>query len=141
MATQILNFGLTAQIDVRTVGYDRVKNRQIAEELRRRITAVPASSTRIFSRRCPHPISTFRSIGAALQFGVTASDIGNNLGTSLSSSQQVSPNFWTDPATGISLLHRSATPEYQVSSLTDLGNTPISTATAPPPVTQPIPAS
>jgi hypothetical protein len=26
MATQILNFGLTAPIDVRTVGYDRVKN-------------------------------------------------------------------------------------------------------------------
>src|SRR5437763_15381219 len=41
MATQILNFGLTAQIDVRTVGYDRVKNLRIAEELRRRIAAIP----------------------------------------------------------------------------------------------------
>ena len=41
MATQILNFGLTAQIDVRTVGYDRVKNLHIAEELRRRIAAIP----------------------------------------------------------------------------------------------------
>jgi multidrug efflux pump subunit AcrB len=41
MATQILNFGLTAQIDIRTVGYDRVKNLRIAEELRRRITAIP----------------------------------------------------------------------------------------------------
>jgi len=30
MVTQILNFGLTAQIDVRTVGYDRIKNLQIA---------------------------------------------------------------------------------------------------------------
>jgi multidrug efflux pump subunit AcrB len=41
IATQILNFGLTAQIDVRTVGYDRVKNLRIAEELRRRIAAIP----------------------------------------------------------------------------------------------------
>src|SRR6202043_321908 len=36
IVTQILNFGLTAQIDVRTVGYDRAKNLQIARELRRR---------------------------------------------------------------------------------------------------------
>jgi multidrug efflux pump subunit AcrB len=41
MVTQILNFGLTAQIDVRTVGYDRVKNLQIARELLHRIGAVP----------------------------------------------------------------------------------------------------
>src|SRR5260370_20994049 len=41
MVTQILNFGLTAQIDVRTVGYDRVKNLHIARQLRRRIAAIP----------------------------------------------------------------------------------------------------
>src|SRR5205807_5315072 len=41
MATQILNFGLTAQIDARTVGYDRVKNLRIAEEMRHRIAAIP----------------------------------------------------------------------------------------------------
>src|SRR6266436_3092798 len=41
IVTQILNFGLTAQIDVRTVGYDRAKNLQIARELRRRIAAIP----------------------------------------------------------------------------------------------------
>ncbi len=41
IATQILNFGLTAQIDVRTVGYDRANNLRIAEELRRRLAAIP----------------------------------------------------------------------------------------------------
>src|SRR5437870_9403816 len=41
MVTQILNFGVTAQIDVRTVGYDRVKNLHIARQLRRRIGAIP----------------------------------------------------------------------------------------------------
>ena len=39
--TQILNFGPTAQIDVRTVGYDRIKNLHIARQLRRRIAAIP----------------------------------------------------------------------------------------------------
>ena len=41
MVTQILNFGLPSQIDVRTVGYDRVTNLRVAQELRRRIAAIP----------------------------------------------------------------------------------------------------
>ena len=41
MVTQILNFGLPAQIDVRTVGYDRANNLRVAKELRRRIADIP----------------------------------------------------------------------------------------------------
>ena len=41
IVTQILNFGLPAQIDVRTVGYDRATNLRVAKELRRRIAAIP----------------------------------------------------------------------------------------------------
>ena len=39
--TQILNFGIPAQIDVRAVGYDRAKNLRIAKELVQRIGAIP----------------------------------------------------------------------------------------------------
>src|SRR5438270_5789117 len=41
MVTQILNFGLPAQIDVRAVGYDRANNLRVAKELRRRIADIP----------------------------------------------------------------------------------------------------
>ena len=41
MITQILNFGLPAQIDVRVVGRDRATNLRVAEELRRRIAGIP----------------------------------------------------------------------------------------------------
>ena len=37
IATQILNFGIPTQIDVRTVGYDRTKNLAVAKDLRRKI--------------------------------------------------------------------------------------------------------
>jgi multidrug efflux pump subunit AcrB len=73
-----------------------------------------------------------------LQFGTNVSDIGNNIGTSLSSSEQVSPNFWTDPTNGIPYYIAVQTPQYQVSSLGNLGNTPVSTGAAPP-TTQPVP--
>src|SRR5258707_11661418 len=89
IVTQILNFGLTAQIDVRTVGYDRAKNLQIARELRRRIAAVPGVVDAHLQQEVDAPdfyVQIDRT--RALQLGTTVSDIGSNLGTSLSSSQQ-----------------------------------------------------
>jgi multidrug efflux pump subunit AcrB len=133
MATQILNFGLTAQIDVRTVGYDRVKNLRVAKELHRRIAAIPGVVDAHLQQEVDAPDFYVQIDRArALQFGITASDIGNNVNTSLSSSEQVSPNFWTDPTNGIPYYIAVQTPEYQVHSLNDLGNTPVSTGTAPP---------
>ncbi len=49
---------------------------------------------------------------------------------SLSSSEQVAPNFWTDPANGIPYYIAVQTPEHLVSSLGELGNTPVSTPIA-----------
>ncbi len=139
MATQILNFGLTAPIDVRTVGYDRVKNLQVAEELRRRIAAIPGIVDAHLQQEVYAPDFYVKIDRArALQFGLNVSEIGNNITTSLSSSEQVQPNFWTDPHNGIPYYITVQTPQYQLSSLNDLGNTPVTTLTAPP-ATQPVP--
>jgi multidrug efflux pump subunit AcrB len=66
----------------------------------------------------------------ALQLGLSAQAIANNVNTSLSSSEQVAPNFWTDPASGIPYFIAVQTPEHQVSSVDELDNTPVSTALA-----------
>jgi multidrug efflux pump subunit AcrB len=50
-----------------------------------------------------------------------------NLNVSLSSSQQVFPNFWTDPANGRPYYIAVQTPEHEISSVNDLDNTPVST--------------
>jgi multidrug efflux pump subunit AcrB len=139
MATQILNFGLTAQIDVRTVGYDRANNLRIAEELRRRIAAISGIVDAHMQQEVYAPDLYVQIDRArALQFGITPSDIANNIGTSLSSTKQVYPNFWTDAKDGIPHYIAVQTPQYQVSSLGDVGNTPVSTGTAPP-TPQPVP--
>jgi multidrug efflux pump subunit AcrB len=139
IATQILNFGLTAQIDVRTVGYDRVKNLRIAEELRRRIAAIPGIVDAHLQQEVHAPDFYVQIDRArALQFGITVNDIGNNISTSLNSSEQVTPNFWTDPTNGIPYYIAVQTPQYQVHSLNDVSNTPVSVLTAPP-ATQPVP--
>ena len=130
---------LTAQIDVRTVGYDRVKNLRIAEELRRRVAAIPGIVDAHIQQEVHTPDFYVQIDRArALQFGITTSDIGNNISTSLNSSEQVTPNFWTDPTNGIPYYIAVQTPQYQVHSLNDVGNTPVSVLTSPP-ATQPVP--
>ncbi|HJY49182.1 MAG TPA: efflux RND transporter permease subunit, partial [Stellaceae bacterium] len=132
MVTQILNFGVTAQIDVRTVGYDRVKNLHIARQLRRRIGAIPGVADTHLQQDVDAP-AFFATIDRtrAAELGLNASQIATNLNVSLSSSEQVTPNFWTDLTKGIPYYLVVQTPEPQVASLNALTNTPVSTALSP----------
>jgi multidrug efflux pump subunit AcrB len=49
---------------------------------------------------------------------------------SLSSSEQVSPNFWTDPKNGIPYFFAVQTPEYKIANKQDLDNTLIAGSTS-----------
>jgi multidrug efflux pump subunit AcrB len=131
IVTQILNFGLPAQIDVRTVGYDRATNLRVAKELRQRIAAVPGIADAHLQQEVDAPAfyATIDRTRAA-QLGLNANTIATNINVSLSSSEQVTPNFWTDPTSGIPYYIAVQTPERSVSSLNDLGNTPVSSAIA-----------
>jgi multidrug efflux pump subunit AcrB len=130
IVTQILNFGLPAQIDVRTVGTDH-NNLSVARELRRRLAAIPGIVDAHLQQEVDGPAfytQIDRTRAAAL--GLNASTIATNINVSLSSSVQVSPNFWTDLSSGIPYYLAVQTPEYKVNSLNALGNTPVSTSLA-----------
>jgi multidrug efflux pump subunit AcrB len=130
MVTQILNFGLPSQIDIRTVGYDRATNLQVAKELKRRIAAIPGIADAHLQQEVDAPaFYTMIDRTRAVQLGLNASTIATNLNVSLSSSEQVTPNFWTDPTSGIPYYLAVQTPESKVASLNDLANTPVSAAT------------
>jgi multidrug efflux pump subunit AcrB len=126
MVTQILNFGIPSQINVRTVGYNRANNLRIAQELRDRIAALPGVADVHLQQEINGP-EFFAEIdrARASQFGLTVNDIALNLNTSLSSSEQIAPNFWTDPANGTPYYLAVQTPEYRVASINDLKNTPV----------------
>jgi multidrug efflux pump subunit AcrB len=131
MITQVLNFGLPSQIDVRVIGRDRANNRGVAEALRRRLAGVPGIADAHLQQELDAPafdVNIDRS--RALQVGLNAQAIANDVNTSLGSSEQVAPNFWTDPAAGIPYYIAVQAPERLESSLNDIGNTPISTTLA-----------
>ncbi len=142
IVTQILNFGLPAPIDVRTVGYDRANNLRVAKELRQRIAAIPGIADAHLQQEVDAP-AFYANIDRtrAAQLGLNAETVANNVNVSLSSSEQVTPNFWTDPKSGIPYYLAIQTPENRISSLNDLGNTPVSTSLSVANTGVPVPGS
>ncbi|HUO53308.1 MAG TPA: efflux RND transporter permease subunit [Rhodoblastus sp.] len=127
MVTQILNFGLPAQIDIRAVGYDRANNLAVAKEIRDRLAATAGFADVHLQQETDAP-ALLASIdrARAQELGLNAGAIANNLNIALSSSEQVSPNFWTDPKSGIPYFFAVQAPERQIASLDDVKNLPVS---------------
>jgi multidrug efflux pump subunit AcrB len=128
IATQVLNFGLPAPIDVQVVGtkLNNEKNLAIAEQLRDQIAAVPgAVDVHIHQVAHTPDLRVFADRTRASQLGIAQRDVSNDLLISLSSSGQASPNFWLDPRLGISYSVSVMTPQHVVDSFAALGSTPV----------------
>ncbi len=126
LATQVLNFGVPSQIDVQVVGRDRAANEKIATELAKRLANIPGVVDSHVQQELDAP-ELFYAIDRtrAQELGLNISQIANNMNISLSSSEQVSPNFWSDPKNGIPYYFAVQTPEYRISNKRQLDNTPI----------------
>ena len=105
---------------------------RVAQELRRRMAAIPGIADAHLQQEVAAPefLAEIDRTRAA-QLGLNANQIATNLNISLSSSEQVSPNFWTDPKSGIPYYLAVQTPEHRVASLNALADTPVSASTTP----------
>jgi multidrug efflux pump subunit AcrB len=123
---QILNFGLLAPIDVQVVGVNRQGNLAVAQKLRKDLMSV-----RGIADVHVHQITDYPELRVdvdrikASEVGLTQSDVANSLLVSLSSTTQVSPNFWVNPDNRVNYRVAVQTPQYSVDSVNAMMNTPI----------------
>jgi multidrug efflux pump subunit AcrB len=126
ITSQILNFGAPAPIDVAISGKDGEGNAAFAREVLRRITAIPGVADARIQQSARYPqldVDVDRSrIG---QYGLTERDVTASLGNSLAGSSQTAPVYFLDPVSGVSYPVVAQTPEYQVGSISDLANVPV----------------
>ncbi|NJB93198.1 efflux RND transporter permease subunit [Xanthomonas arboricola] len=126
IVSQILNFGAPAPIDVQVRGADLRNNFVYAQQLLKRIRAIPGvADARIQqSNKAPQfDVSLDRT--QAQQLGVTTRDVTNSMVVNLAGSSQVSPTYWLNPANGVSYPIVMQTPEYALDSLAALNNLPL----------------
>ncbi|MBV8574822.1 MAG: efflux RND transporter permease subunit, partial [Acetobacteraceae bacterium] len=123
--TQVLNFGIPAPIDIKVTGRDP-KNRRLAEEIEAKVARVRGTED-VHVHQILNAPEFFVDVDRqrALDLGLTEQQIATNLNISLSSSFQVTPNFWSDPKSGIPYQVAVQTPEYRTDSFQMLENTPM----------------
>ncbi|MGH8048351.1 MAG: efflux RND transporter permease subunit [Chthoniobacterales bacterium] len=131
MVSQILNFGLSAPMDVQFTGNDVAGNFAIAEKVAAKIRAIPGAVDTHIYQRLNQPrfdLSVDRSM--ASQAGLTERDVADSLLIALSSSAQVSPTYWLNPANGVSYALAAQAPQYRVQNLQNIYDLPM-TGSAP----------
>ncbi|HUI21752.1 MAG TPA: efflux RND transporter permease subunit [Methylocella sp.] len=130
LVTQVLNFGVPTQIDVQLQGHDSEGNKEIAALLQQRLANISGLVDVHIQQELNAP-EMFYTIDRtrAQELGLNMQEVANNLNISLSSSEQVSPNFWTDPQTGIPYFMAVQTPEYRITSKNQLDNTLLASST------------
>jgi len=129
IVSQILNFGLSAPIDVQFIGKDVQGNLAVARDVTAKIRKVPGAVDthiqQLFNQPKLH-LTVDRS--KAEQLGLTERDVANSLLVSLSNSFQVSPSFFLNPLNGVSYNLAAQAPQYRIQTLSDLEDLPITSA-------------
>jgi multidrug efflux pump subunit AcrB len=126
IVSQILNFGLPSPIDIQVVGRDTKGNYAVARQIQDRVAKIPGAVDVTLHELTDAPqFDVDMDRQRAIQLGLTANDIANSLLISLSSSGTTARNYWVNPVNGVNYLVAVQTPQYQVSSLDALNNTPI----------------
>jgi multidrug efflux pump subunit AcrB len=124
--TQILDFGVPSQIDVQVNGRHADKDLQVAKAIAAKLKRV-RGAVDVHVQQITDAPEYFVQVDRqrAAELGLTEQQVATDLNVSLSGSFQVSPNFWSDPVSGIPYQVWVQTPEYRNDSITSLTNTPL----------------
>src|SRR5207248_247155 len=126
IVSQVLNFGLSAPIDVQIDGPDVDRSFGVARDLAARIRRIPGASDVRIPQILAYPALAIDVDRArAAQIGITERDVANNLLVTLSSSSLVSPSFWINPRNNVNYFVAVQAPRYRVDSLPSLLGTPL----------------
>ena len=129
IVSQVLNFGLSAPIDVQIEGRDLMKSFDYARRLRDGLKRVPGTEDVVIKQVFDYPnIQVDVDRVRALEIGLTQRDVANSLLTTLSSSRIVAPSYFVNPTNNVNYVVAVKTPLRQLASVQDLMNTPITAA-------------
>ena len=126
---QILNAGLPAPVNVQVTGTNRAENIVVARALEARLRKIPGAVDVYLQQRLEAPqltVNVDRTRAGSL--ALTTREVASDLLVSLASSGQTQPNVWLNPQNGVQYTVSVQTPQYRVSSLESLGQTPVSGA-------------
>ena len=134
IVTQILNFGLSAPIDIQIVGPNLYANRALAERMLNEVRYVPGAADARIQQPFDYPNLTVNvDRTRARDLGLTQQNVAQSVLVALSGSFQTTPSFYLDPKNGVSYNVAIQAPQYSLDSVAQLQSLPVTspTSTAP----------
>ena len=127
MITQILNFGAPSPIDIQLIGPNVGANYQVAQQISDRLEHIPgAVDVHVQQLRSYPAIQLDVDRVRAQSVGLSEQDVANSILLSTSSSFQINPSFWVNPANRFEYNVAVQVPQYKIDSMQSFDNVPIS---------------
>ena len=135
LISQTLNFGTPSVIEVAATGPQYNDVLSYAERVRQELTKIDELRDLGYEEPLHYPSLDIR-INRVLagQLGVTADQIGQAVVSATASSRFVSPNYWRDPASGVSYQVQVEIPQAQMTSIKDIETISVASATGADPL-------
>ncbi|MGH9770263.1 MAG: efflux RND transporter permease subunit, partial [Candidatus Acidiferrales bacterium] len=127
IVSQILNFGVPAPVDIQLIGVNQQANYQLAQQITRRVEQIPGAVDVHVQQLFAAP-TLFLNVNRTMAqtVGLSEKDVADSLLLTLSSSFQINPSFWVNPANGMEYNVAVQVPQYKINSMQNLDNIPIS---------------
>jgi multidrug efflux pump subunit AcrB len=129
IVSQVLNFGLSAPLDIQIQDSNFVRAYATAQRILRAIQKVPGVVDPRIAQVLDFPtiqIDVDRQRAARL--GIAQRDVANNMLTSLAGSALVGPTYYLNPQTGVNYIVAVQTPADRINTVQDVMNLPANPA-------------
>jgi multidrug efflux pump subunit AcrB len=126
IVSQIMNFGAPTPVELAATGPDFATLRAYTEKLRNAVEQVAAIRDLRIEQPLNYPSVDVRmNREMAGQLGVTAGQVARSLSEATASSRFTTPNYWTDPKTGVAYQVQVQYPQPRMTSVQDVQNIPV----------------
>src|ERR1700733_4722775 len=126
IVSQILNFGLPAPVDIQIMGADMRSSYDIGQRIANRLRLIPGAADVHVQQMLSLPTLYIDMDRTRInQVGLNAQNVAQSVLISLSGSSQTTPDYWLNPKNGVTYPIAIQTPQYKMTSLQELMNTPV----------------
>jgi len=130
LISQILSFGSSSSAEVTMAGPQYADVASYAERVRQALANVPELRDLEYEEPQHYPTVDIKvNREMAGQLGTTADAVGSAIVAATASSRFVAPSYWRDPKSGVSYQVQVQVPQAKMTSLGDIGNIPVGSAT------------
>jgi multidrug efflux pump subunit AcrB len=129
IVNEVMSFGSPTPVEVQVSGSNMANNRLFAEKVRAELAKVPAVRDLQYSQPLDYPTVEVQVDREKLaRAGATAADVAKAVTPFTSSSRFTVPNYWRDPASGVSYQVQVEVPYALINAARELETIPVTGA-------------